>query len=240
MINKHLSALCILALFLSSKLIIAQNLNIVYKAKSIASYDIVDTKVDIEYFTSLKINNGKSIYSRDSLILKSTYPKEATEIWPKKSVYKDFNNDLYIVESSEFKEDLLYETRISSIGTRKFDEWTYTNESELICDLICKKAISGFDTIWYTLDLPYSDGPQFGVFNLEGLVLKYKTLYGVWEAVSISYEPIEEIIIPKGKTTTSKNNIRITYGELLKLSSEEAITINDQLEINKFVTFKHK
>lgn len=235
---KYINIICISLILLCCTPLQGQNINIVYKASNKVMNDMVDEEISLEYMTSLKLKNGKSVYSRDSLILKSEYPLSTQEFWTKKNIFKNYDEDLYIVESAEFKSGHLYESKISTYITKNAYEWEITNETETICDLICKKAISGFDTVWYSIKLPYSDGPHFGVFNLPGLVLKYKSLYGDWEATSVNYSNVDDIIIPQGQKHINKNNIKIPYSEIVKLSHRDIIIVNSQLEKNKYNAFR--
>ena len=69
-------------------------------------------------------------------------------------------------------------------------EWKLVDGDSIICEYPCKKAITTFRgrtwTVWYTLDLPYSDGP-WKLCGLPGLILYAKDNEGkfIFECVGI-------------------------------------------------------
>ena len=73
---------------------------------------------------------------------------------------------------------------------QKLFDWQLMEGDTLVCEYPCKKAQTKFRgrtwTVWYTLDLPYSDGP-WKLCGLPGLILYAKDNEGkfIFECVGI-------------------------------------------------------
>jgi GLPGLI family protein len=70
-------------------------------------------------------------------------------------------------------------------------EWNLVEGDSTICNYPCRKATTTFRgrdwTVWYTLDIPYNDGPwRFG--GLPGLILSAKESEGIFSFNAIGIE----------------------------------------------------
>ena len=70
-------------------------------------------------------------------------------------------------------------------------EWQLLDGDSTICEYPCKKAVANFRgrtwTVWYTLDLPYSDGP-WKFCGLPGLILSAKESEGIFSFSCVGIE----------------------------------------------------
>ena len=70
-------------------------------------------------------------------------------------------------------------------------DWQLLDGDSTICEYPCKKAIVNFRgrtwTIWYTLDIPYSDGP-WKFCGLPGLILKASESEGIFSFTCVGIE----------------------------------------------------
>lgn len=70
-------------------------------------------------------------------------------------------------------------------------DWQLLDGDSTICEYPCKKAVANFRgrtwTVWYTLDLPYSDGP-WKFCGLPGLILSAKESEGIFSFTSVGIE----------------------------------------------------
>ena len=70
-------------------------------------------------------------------------------------------------------------------------DWQLLDGDSIICEYPCKKAVANFRgrtwTVWYTLDLPYSDGP-WKFCGLPGLILSAKESEGIFSFSCVGIE----------------------------------------------------
>lgn len=70
-------------------------------------------------------------------------------------------------------------------------DWQLLDGDSTICEYPCKKAVTTFRgrtwTVWYTLDIPYSDGP-WKFCGLPGLILSAKESEGIFSFKCIGIE----------------------------------------------------
>ena len=70
-------------------------------------------------------------------------------------------------------------------------DWQLLDGDSTICEYPCKKAVANFRgrtwTVWYTLDLPYSDGP-WKFCGLPGLILSAKESEGIFSFSCVGIE----------------------------------------------------
>lgn len=139
--------------------------------------------------TVLDITKQKSIYRDYTTISQDSIIKVQIEAMQKSGVYKDMSKSVKMPKFSEkidkFYPDMkvLYIERVAngftpiSIGyseNLKFD-WKILNEKEKIGTYDTQKATADFGgrkwTAWFTLDLPFQDGP-YKFHGLPGLIVK--------------------------------------------------------------------
>ena len=107
--------------------------------------------------------------------------------------YKSFRNSVYknmpeqgIVSVIHMPGWVTVQDTISSL----FD-WKLEEGDTIICEYPCKKATTTFRgrdwTVWYTLDIPYNDGPwRFG--GLPGLILSARESEGIFSFNAVGIE----------------------------------------------------
>lgn len=70
-------------------------------------------------------------------------------------------------------------------------EWQLLDGDSTICEYPCKKAVANFRgrtwTVWYALDIPYSDGP-WKFCGLPGLILSAKESEGIFSFTCVGIE----------------------------------------------------
>ena len=98
---------------------------------------------------------------------------------------------------------------VSSTYKFKFDNWEYTDETETVAGVKCKKAYTTINSnridIYYTSDIKFwgTPAPRFGI--TKGLVLKYViNASRVLEAVNIEYSKKSKELLPS------------TYGKIVE------------------------
>lgn len=93
-----------------------------------------------------------------------------------KASYKHLNNNR-VYKNIPQEGMLTFVSRINSYYTEPFPDfqWTMLEGDTTICEYPCMKAQTSFRgrtwTVWYTIDLPYSDGP-WKFSGLPGLIMK--------------------------------------------------------------------
>ncbi len=74
-------------------------------------------------------------------------------------------------------------------------DWELLDRDSVVCNYTCKKARTTFRgrtwTVWYTLDLPYSDGP-WKLGGLPGLILKAEESEGDFAFVAYKIAQVQQ------------------------------------------------
>jgi len=191
----------------------------------------------IERFT-LMISNGRSRFSRDSVYVFYKH-NELKGYWYYKTVYKDYNRQLWLEESARYEEGCLFEQNIDLMRERNARwQWTITDEQKTIAGILCTKAVAKNGNIaWFAPDIPYLDGPHNGVFSLPGLLLSYENPSGKWTAVSVKFGG-EPVSLPAGKRSTQKSDIDLPYNEWMALGKGKLIVIDSQTPQKTWLKFE--
>ena len=187
----------ILVFLLLGHRLLSQGIEVVYIAGDINTPEVLKYVPELEeteiiYKLSLKINNEKSIYNKDSVLIVKKHPT------PKggfigQTIYKDYEQNLHIECGAKFQEGKCYSQSMDDVASKKSNKWLYNDEEKLICGIRCRKATFGDNTAWYSMEHTLQDGPIFGVFALPGLVLEYQTRGFYYNAIAI--KPYNEAII---------------------------------------------
>ncbi len=223
--------------------IYSQSLTIVYEAHTIQSLEMLEripeySEYNSKYYYSLNIHKGISKFSRDSAFIISFPNINYKEIWEFEEIYKNYNEDLWIRHSGLYKNGYALEKKLSQIAEYNDFQWQIDEDKQLIVGIECHKAVSpkGY-TAWFAAKLPYPDGPQYGVFNLPGLVLSLETPNSKWVATQIivkdAFVEIPKLILVQGET-----EIKLSYNEIRALGPEKAIIIDKNSPIGKWLTFR--
>lgn len=128
--------------------------------------------------------------------IKSTVTYEAFNLqFKEKMHFKDFEKKISYNEK-------FYDEKICVIDSLNFQNWSLTEETEVLLGYFCKKATfqrNGVEfSAWYTEEIPISDGP-FLYSGLPGLILKVSSKYLeiiaydikiINDAINISLPPI--------------------------------------------------
>ena len=189
-----------------------------------------------KYKYSLFINPEKSqsIYKLDSLI------REKIPVGKEKDIYTVNNNLDYVVKTdvnNYFKHEKLYKTDFYTKANRKEIEWEITNDSKVISNMQCHKAISKnkdyMITVWFTDEIPVSSGPST-FFGLPGLVVWSEDFHWTTEIEKIEYidnYDFESQITNYNKLfETNKKNNYMDEGLFLHKKAEDAMSIIDDLK----------
>lgn len=235
-----------LMLFWGSSLIttgMAQGISIVYDAQNkpdaMRRYMPERAGDKVNYRTSLHIANGQSKYSRDSVFVMGI-ASQGTEYWHYETIYKDYNRKLWLVESGRYREGHILQKDLGTLREkdRASQSWSITAAHKLIAGIDCIKAVSEHgDVAWYAPSIPYPDGPQYGVFNLPGLVMEYETELYKWVAVSVHFGK-QEISLPEGEWSSEERNIERSYQEIMSLNRSESIVINAKTPLQTWIKFE--
>lgn len=223
----------------------AQNLTIVYEAYTIQSQEMLEkipaySEYNSRYYYSLNIHKNISKFSRDSVLVISLPNINFKELWEFEEIYKDYNKDSWISHSGRYKEGYGLEKVISEMAENNKFQWQISQDKQLIAGIECIKALSpkGY-TAWFAPKLPYPDGPQYGIFNLPGLVLSLETPNSKWVANQVIVKNNDnDIDIPKLTLVQSETEIKLSYKEIKALGTEKVITIDKDTPIGKRLTFK--
>ncbi len=221
----------------------SQSLSIVYEACIIQTPEILEKIPELsEYnrksYYSLNIYKSFSKFSRDSTFIISFPDIDFKEVWEFDDIYKDYNKDSWIRHSGRHKEGYGLEKKISQITESNNFQWKISQDKQVIAGIECNKAVSpkGY-TAWFAPQLPYPDGPQYGVFNLPGLVLSLETPNSKWIAKDIIiHNKIVEV--PKLTLVQNERQINLSYDEMRSLGAEKAIIIDKNTPKGKWITFK--
>lgn len=118
----------------------------------------------------LEIGNDSSIYGDEITPLMLKYNQI-----PMDNVCKDF-----VKQKMLFRGSIGFEKVATSEDIPDF-QWEMLEGDSVVCDYHCQKARTSFRgrtwVVWYSLDLPYSDGP-WKLSGLPGLILKASDMKG--------------------------------------------------------------
>lgn len=221
---------------------LSQSITIVYdavaKPDAVKRYTPQRADDRINYRTSLCIANGQSKYSRDSLFV-SRLTSQGTEYWYHKTVYKDYNRKLWLEGSGRYQDGYVLRKDLDTLQERskRSQSWSITEEHKVIAGIDCIKSADGYkDIAWYAPSMPYPDGPQFGVFNLPGLVMEYETELFKWTAVSVHFGE-KTIALPAGEWSRVPSAIERTYQEIMSLDRSESIVVDAETPLGVWIGF---
>lgn len=114
-------------------------------------------------------------------------------------IYKSLMSGEITSVYNAFADNLICEQQIEA-----FNNWIITNETDTVLNYMCQKATTSYAgreyTVWFTLDIPISDGP-WKFHGLPGLILraedaKHEVRY---IAIGIQQYTHTEIVPDKGK-----------------------------------------
>lgn len=136
--------------------------------------------------------------------------------------YKDISNKIYLKSANLMGKDFLIKDTLS------FYDWQLSNETRIIGDYVCKKAISLHDnqeiTAWYAPSIPINDGPD-EYYGLPGLIMELSIGNTVFNALSIKETPDISIKKPSGGK-------EITKKEYEKMRNERMEALRQQYSNN--------
>ncbi len=160
-------------------LVNSQDLTVIYKATPKPNEMLVAERplaaMDIKtYMYSLTIKDGKSKYSRDSVLV-TNVSSNLNEYWCYQNIYKDYKNDLWIKSSGRYIDNAAYMRSILKLTENNHFSWVESGRSAEILGIECIEVKHKDKTAWYAPSMPISDGPLYGIFGLKGLVLKNET-----------------------------------------------------------------
>jgi GLPGLI family protein len=222
----------------------AQSLKVVYHRTSATDMSELSPELSklsqrkVTHIYSLTIFNGISRYSLDSIFIFHDQ-SGFKQYCPYQVIYKDYNKKLWLEESARYKEGYLYEQNLDQMreGNARW-QWTITDEQKIIAGILCTKAVAREEHIaWFASDIPYLDGPFYGVFNLPGLVLSYENRVGKWTALSVHFGA-KPIILPTGQRFNKKSAIDLPYNEWMALGKDKVIVIDSQTPQKTWLKFE--
>jgi GLPGLI family protein len=180
-------------------------------------------------FYSLKNDGKKSIYQLITINTKVTTTKndndkdkenKITVKIPEQNVYKDFNEELIVIQRDISEKKYLISEKMNSFN------WKITKENNKIDKFNCKKAtalINGEQIIaWYTEDIPINDGPS-EYWGLPGLILRIEAPDRIYSAIEIKAN--ENITI--NNLSVGKPISKVEYNKLLINMKENPNTTNE-------------
>lgn len=140
---------------------------------------------------------------------------------PKTSVlYKDLSNKMFLKSSNLMGKEFLVKDTLTSY------QWNLTDETKIIGNYVCKKAVATDKeksiTAWYTPSIPIMDGPD-QYFGLPGLIIELTDGNITYNALKVQETPDITIIKP----STGKEITKATY---LKLRKERIEAIKQQFQ----------
>lgn len=192
----------------------------------------------IAMFT-LRINNGISKFSRDSIFLKFESPFHGFSPWTTEFIYKNYNNDEWIKARGIYMEGYAVKKKLSDEQAyRKYYNWRITGKKKFILGIECIQAeANNGHEVWYAPSIPYPDGPEHGVFNLPGLVFEYIMPNRKFTAKSIKFEN-SEIVIPEFNYVESEESIFIDFG-WKNFSRKKSIPLDKDTPLNQWLKFEN-
>lgn len=146
--------------------------------------NFIEKVVPSKYDATLNLNVDYSVFSRKPDALEIKYGKE-----PKNKVYKNFRDGKIY-----FSGQIGFEKVATSEPIPDF-QWEMLEGDSIVCDYHCQKARTTFRgrtwVVWYSLDLPYSDGP-WKLSGLPGLILKATDMKGDFSFSAYKIEKEQE------------------------------------------------
>jgi len=167
------------------------------------------------YSLYVNMNNRSSIYLLDSSVQVRPIGWENPKVTAALA-----DSVLFTVKSSDnktFKHEWIMNQTFYSEGQVGDVKWELTNETKNIDGLKCLKAFSKnypMLTVWYTKDLPLSNGP--GIYQgLPGLVVWAEDYFRTVQLTKISYtddeETFDKLYGTKIKEFTTQKNKKTNY-----------------------------
>jgi GLPGLI family protein len=223
----------------------SQQLKIVYEAYMTSSIgesyrpEGANSNNHIIVMLTLRIANGISWFSKDSIFLKYEVPFVGFSPWTRESLYKNYNEDAWIQTKGIYMEGYAVRKKLSNEQSfRKYYDWQITDEKRMIEGVECIKAEAKTGPVaWFAPGIPYPDGPDHGTFNLPGLVLHFEEQNLTYTARSISFEQAK-IIIPDFKYVSSEDSIYIHEG-WKKFPRSKSIPLDKDTPLNQWLKFEN-
>jgi GLPGLI family protein len=189
---------------------------------------------------SLCMNNGRSLYTRDSIYLADEKPRNSRSFISYRRIYKDYNSDIWVENSSRLKARYCLKKKLNDLkNDYNYFNWHITAEKKIIAGIECVKATSINGTfVWFAPDIPYPDGPDHGIFNLPGLVMWYETSYHQWKAVYTFFDE-RDLQLPECTLEENEEKIKLTELESKDLSAEECIRLNKDTPLKQWIRLKN-
>ena len=221
----------------------AQNIAVVYSSKTkypdIMLEGIPALAEDSKsYFYSLIIDGGKSVYRRDSCLLKK--PVSYSTVFERLYIYKDYSQDIWLRILGSYKDEYGYERKISELTKNNDFHWTKTGVEKQILGYTCIEVVDRDRRACYTTKIPVPDGPHDGIYGLPGLVLEHEDQSGHDIAIDIIYNHDEKIEIPQVHTTSNESEIKTSLLGKLDLPEDKAIILDENTPTQVWFKFKHK
>lgn len=197
---KIMKKLGILALFVFVQMLQAQNMRFVYQANTMP--DSTDLKSVKSELANLDISGKKSIFyaqnrlKRDSLIQKM----RETRNFDRNAMENVRSNVNYIVEKDLENQTTTYKDRVGR------DQYIYTEKEPLVWKILPETSTIGEYKVqkaetkyggrtwyaWFTMDLPYQDGP-FKFSGLPGLIVKAEDKDGEYSFSLLQVKKIADL-----------------------------------------------
>ena len=133
------------------------------------------------------------------------------------SVYKNIPNEGFLVfDKSLLLNDFYYQEPMPNF------DWEFIDGDTVVCDYACQKAKVNYRHrtwyVWYTLDLPYSDGP-WKLCGLPGLILLAVDSQNdfIFKAIGIQKTNAQNVAYKRKGTKVSPQEmasiIKLCYGD---------------------------
>lgn len=214
-----------------------QELTVTYDAYSYNNQYEKENGGDKIYRLSLKIKDGKSKYSRDSVLLRK--PVEiGVEKWDKRVIYKDYDKNKIITESVYFKDGWYHSQKMFEVKLESEWDWKETGNTKTICNLECIELVDGDEKVYYSPEIPVWDGPYTRMFYLPGLVLEYDNGGSIWRANNIVYSA-DAFEVPTSNLEEDKDLIsKVQWKALFGFDESEAINISNSTPVDKWLKYR--
>lgn len=229
--------LFIVMLSLASMSLLGQELTVVYDAYSYITQKEKENGGNTIYRLSLQIKDGKSKYSRDSVLLKKPVDI-GVEKWDKRVIFKDYKKNRIVTQSAYFKEGWYHSQKMFDIKFENEWDWKETGNTKIICDLECIELVDGDEKVYYAPEIAVWDGPYTKMFNLPGLVLEYDSGKSIWLAKNIVYSS-DAFEVPTSNLEEDKDLIsEQKWKKFLGFDESEAIKISSSTPVNKWLKYR--
>lgn len=185
--------------------------------------DYLEDPIPTQCYKVLHIEGEKSHFHSTDLPERKAKsykcPADAFQVW-KNVVHDDTLNFMGYIDIFPYH----YKEPIP-----KFD-WELIDRDSLVCSYPCKKARTTFRgrywTVWYTLDLPYSDGP-WKLGGLPGLILKAEESEG--DFAFVAYKIIQ---VSLKKMTVEETGRPSSAQEYAKHKGAYARSLNEFMHLH--------